>query len=126
MSDVSPEAKRLIWDLARAFAPPVKPRPILTVDQTVRRLKSWILRYSNAVEPHMGPVVTYKGADGQLVHGEYETWQEAVLVLMDDPQFDDGWDFLHELRLVRGSEFGGWWRTMLGKRVYAKIKKDLT
>lgn len=115
-------ARRLVWDLAARLAPPRPPRPTLTVAQAVERLRSWMLRYSRAVEPHLGPTVTYTDLAGQVVHGEYETWPEAVQVLLDDPHFDDGWDFLYELRLVRGTE-QQWWRTTLGKRVYARIVK---
>lgn len=122
LTDSDRFARRLVWDLAARLAPPRPPRPTLTVEQAVERLRSWMLRYSRAVEPHLGPTVTYTNLAGQVVHGEYETWQEAVQILLDDPHFDDGWDFLHELRLVRGTE-QQWWRTALGKRVYARIVK---
>lgn len=109
MTAITPEAKRLLRSLVDLYTPPAPPRPKPTVTEAVALVKTFVLN-----------------PEGPFIKEEcWPTWQEAAGVLFwDAPNYcDDSFDFLHNLRLVKGDE-NQYWLTQLGKRVLASIERS--
>lgn len=104
MSTLPPDAKRLLWSLVDLYTPSTPPRPKLTVTAAVARVKTFVLESMKYMDCG-------------------ETWQEAAGYLFNEAfNFDDGFDFLYDLRLVKGDEWS-YHLTALGKRVLANIER---
>ena len=102
-----PDAKRLLWGLVDLYTPPAAPRPKPTVVLAVAEVKAFL-----------------EDPEGPLAQGEFETWQEAAGYLFSDALnfYDDAFDLLYNLRLVKGDEMA-YKLTSLGQRVLANIER---
>lgn len=105
---INPAARRILWSLVDMFTPPQPPRPKLTVTEAAGLVKDFL-----------------HDPEGPLAQGDVESLQQAVGFLFGDaPNYcDDSFEFLHNLRLVKGTSYQ-YQLTALGQRVLANIEKS--